>query len=118
MAPKGQYRFRKAERLLSRKQFIQLNALACPLYSKYFIALIAPNHLERSRIGITVSKKVGNAVVRNRIKRKLREAYRHLKTESPQGLDIHIIAKRHISGLDSDELRYQIKYIFKKIRLP
>jgi ribonuclease P protein component len=118
MASKGQYRYRKADRLLRRKQYLKLNALGRPIHSNYFIVLTAPNKQECSRIGITVSKRVGNAVARNRIKRQIREVYRHQKENFPQSLDIHIIVKSNVSGLDSDELRHQIKRIIKKIRIP
>ncbi|MBI2481754.1 MAG: ribonuclease P protein component [Planctomycetia bacterium] len=52
------------------------------------------NDLDRTRIGLSVSRKVGNAVLRNRWKRLLREAFRVQQSELPQGLDIVVRPRR------------------------
>ncbi len=52
-----------------------------------------PNRLGYSRLGLTVSAKLGGAVVRNRIRRRLREAYRHTEPELAAGYDIVIVAR-------------------------
>ena len=52
------------------------------------------NEQKRTRLGLSVSKKIGNAVVRNRWKRLIREAFRKQQVEIPRGLDIVVRPKR------------------------
>ena len=54
-----------------------------------------PNGLPHCRLGLSVSRRVGNAVRRNRIKRLLREAFRLLQHELPTGYDLVIVVMRH-----------------------
>jgi ribonuclease P protein component len=58
-----------------------------------------PNDLNRKRLGIIASKKVGNAVMRNRAKRKIREAYRRLKGRIHPAMDIVIISGKDLVPL-------------------
>lgn len=60
---------------------------------------------ERTRLGLTVSRKVGNAVVRNRVKRRVREWFRHEADMLPSGLDIVVIARRDAATLPPQETR-------------
>ena len=53
----------------------------------------SPNPLGRTRLGITVSSKVGGAVVRVRLRRLLREVFRRRQGELPTGLDLVLIAR-------------------------
>jgi ribonuclease P protein component, eubacterial len=52
------------------------------------------NGRQLNRLGITASKKIGNAVQRNRARRVIREAYRLLESEVPVGLDIVMVARK------------------------
>ena len=54
---------------------------------------VCPNGLDKNRIGIAVSKKVGNSVVRHRITRLIRESYRLHESVFNSGLDIVVIAR-------------------------
>ncbi len=70
---------------------------------------------DNSRIGITVSKKVGNAVLRNRIKRIVREYYRNKKYVITKNRDINIIARKYASYLSNSQVLDELDKLFKKI---
>ncbi len=55
------------------------------------------NGLRQSRIGISIPKRVGNAIVRNTLKRRLREAFRHVQHEIPQGYDLVVTIHKNVS---------------------
>ena len=59
---------------------------------------IADNNLEINRLGISVSKKVGNSVVRHRITRLIREAYRLNRNQLASGKDIVVVARVNSKG--------------------
>lgn len=64
------------------------------LETRNFLILLRPNNLACNRLGVTVTKKVGNAVTRNRIKRHVREFFRNNRHLLVQGRDIVVVAYR------------------------
>ena len=61
--------------------------------NKYLVMYVRKNQLEKNRIGISVSKKVGNSVVRHRLCRLIRESYRLHENLFRRGLDIVVVAR-------------------------
>ena len=80
--------FPKSLRLLRPAQFRRVYNRNLVVSDAVLVLRGCENGLDRSRLGLTVSRKVGNAVVRNRWKRVLREAFRRSQTELPVGLDL------------------------------
>ncbi|MBO5049814.1 MAG: ribonuclease P protein component [Oscillospiraceae bacterium] len=62
------------------------------------------NHTERNRVGITVSKKLGKAHVRNRVRRRLREIYRLNEARFAAGYDIVVVARSRCVDADFSKL--------------
>ena len=61
--------------------------------NRFLVLYVAPNELDRARVGITVSSRVGNAVVRNRVRRRLREALRARLERLASSHDIVVVAR-------------------------
>ena len=61
--------------------------------NKYFVMYVKDNKLNTNRLGISVSKKIGNSIVRHRITRLIRESYRLSEEKILQGLDIVVVAR-------------------------
>jgi ribonuclease P protein component len=75
----------KAKRLAKRREFLRVYEAGRKTFSRYCVLFVAANGLDHSRIGITATKKLGKANVRNRLKRWTREIYRQQR--EPLGID-------------------------------
>lgn len=84
---------------------------------RHIIIYILPNKLSSNRIGISVSKKSGKAVVRNRKKRLIRESYRHLEDYIKAGYDIVIAARAEETVPKYSALLKEFKYLLKKLKV-
>ena len=71
---------------------------------RLLVLYLAPNELDRARVGITVSSRVGKAVVRNRVRRRLREALRARLDRLATGLDLVLVARPASAGATWAEL--------------
>ena len=87
--------FPKEVRLRRRKEFLRVQEKGQKIDAGLLLALVLKNQqpLADLRVGLTVSAKVGNAVVRNRVRRRLRELFRTRREALPKGLDMVLIAR-------------------------
>ena len=112
MSLKGSQRFPKAARLRKRAEYLRLSRAGASIQSANFVIVTRMNDRSESRLGITVSSKVGNSVIRNRIKRRVREYFRRHHAELPEGTDILIIARKTAAGLDGGVVACELGNVF------
>ena len=76
-----------------------------------------PNKQGKSRLGLTVSTKVGKAVVRNRVRRRLRELYRLHKAELLPGYDLIVVARVRAVDMPYAKLEKQYLHCLSQLEL-
>ena len=81
--------------------------------NKYLIMYVLNNKEEENRLGISVSKKVGNSVVRHRITRLIRESYRLRKDKFQTGYDIVVIARSNAKDKSYSEIESALLHLAK-----
>jgi ribonuclease P protein component len=109
------FSFTKADRILKRSEFITLSKLGRKVQDTDFIAYFLPGQHDHSRLGITVTKKVAQAVERNRIKRLVREFFRLNRRCLSGRWDINVIAKRQSAGITSEKAFRSLQNLFDRI---
>ena len=88
------YRFPQTDRLKTPAEFQAVYARKKSAADGVLVVYAGPNALGHPRVGLSVSKKVGNAVVRNRYKRLFREAFRLVRPGLPAGVDFIMIPRK------------------------
>lgn len=82
--------------LKNRKEFGNVYQCGKSFANKYLVMYVLEKHDNENRLGISVSKKVGNSVVRHRVTRLIRESYRLHQTELNAGYDIVVVARVNV----------------------
>ena len=97
--------FPQQERLRKRREFLAVYERGAKIQAAYFVLYILENDLPHHRLGITVSRKIGPAVVRNRIKRQLREVFRRNKRTISPPCDVVVNARRSAAVSSNRKIR-------------
>jgi ribonuclease P protein component len=96
-----------------RRLYSKGKSAATPLFVMY----CRRNGKRENRIGLTVSTKLGNAVIRNRIRRRLRETYRLHEDKLKTGFDIVFVARQAVRDAPFDRLRADLLRLGGKLSL-
>ena len=119
--PRQSERFSKARRVRRREEYQRVFDLSHRAKGRYATVLVAPNESGTARLGIVASRKLGDAVRRNRAKRLIREVFRREDFTPPgKGLDVVIIPRRELFDAEYSSLESDLRSTIKRCaaRLP
>ena len=110
--------FNKTEGIVKDSDFRKVYQRGKSLADRNLVIYTMKNKSDKSRIGISISKKVGKAHERNRIRRCIKEAYRlNIDDKVLGGYDLVFIARINAADKDYRELEKSLKYICKKANI-
>jgi ribonuclease P protein component len=101
-------RFPKEARLRKRSEYLRVQAVRRGAKTPHFVVLSTPARTPISRIGITVTKRIGGAVQRNRVKRRVREFFRNCRSLLQPPRDIVVIARTGAHELSFKDVESQL----------
>lgn len=102
-----------SESLKKNRDFRTVYQRGVSYSNKTLVMYVMPNQTEKNRIGISVSKKVGNSVVRHRITRLLRESYRLNEEKFIKGIDIVVLARINAKDKGYHEIESSLLHVGK-----
>lgn len=100
-----------SDRLKKNKDFQMVYRYGTSKANKYLVMYVRENQTDENRIGISVSKKVGNSVVRHHLTRLIREGYRLLEELFRRGIDVVIVARVNAKDCTYHEIERAIYHL-------
>ena len=104
-------------RLRTSREYTQVWRNGRRLHSANLLVIVCAGSSAEARLGISVSRKVGNAVCRNRIKRWIREHFRRHRAAFGAVVDLSIVAKPGLAGLDHAAVNRELQSAFAQLRI-
>jgi ribonuclease P protein component len=101
----------KKHRIRKDMEFKKVYKVGRNYWNRNLVLYVSKNKLDNTRIGFTLTKKIGNAVTRNRVRRKMKEICRLNLNNMKQGYDLVFIAKKNTVNLSYDELEKSMIHI-------
>ena len=99
--------------LKNNRDFVNVYTSSKSYANRYLVIYTLKNNSDRNRLGISVSKKVGNSVVRHRLKRLIKESYRLHEKMFNSGLDIVVIARKGSDACDYAGIESALLHLMK-----
>lgn len=103
----------KKYRLRKNMEFKKVYSVGKNYWNRNFVLYIRKNGLDETRVGFTITKKHGNSVVRNKIRRRMKEAYRLNFKNVKDGYDLVFIPKKNIVNISYKEIEGSMIHIMK-----
>ena len=107
-------RFPKTDRVVKQSDFDRIHDSQSFAADKHLVVKGARNDLSKTRLGLSISRRVGNAVVRNRWKRTIREAFRTNREKIPAGWDF-VVRPRKGAVLDANKIARSLINLSRRI---
>lgn len=107
-------KFKKRDRLLKTAEFLKARE-GKKYVNQYFTVYFLPREIPQIKLGVTVSKKVGNAVVRSHVKRLIRETFRTWPYRHLRGGSLNIIARNYAAAASNKDIFEALECLFVKI---